>query len=118
MREWIDEDAELRWMEGCPRERMVRIEELDEDRIEEWTDRSRIDGRAAGAARTVAQYLGEMAMILDAEELGVSLACDTCDRVALDSQGVIQRIHGLMSQAPRSWVEGRLVRQMAERPRV
>jgi len=62
----------------------------------------------------VAQYLGTMATIADAEAMGVSLAWDTCDTVALDSQGVIQRIHGLKLRAPRSWIEERLARQMAE----
>jgi len=68
--------------------------------------------------RTVAQYLGMMATIADAEALGVSLAWGTCDTVAPDSQGVIQRVHGLKLRAPRSWVQERLVRQMVKRPRV
>ena len=37
--------------------------------------------------------------------------------VALDSQGAMQRIYNLMSQAPRSWIEETLARQMVERPR-
>jgi len=59
-----------------------------------------------------------MATIADAEALGVSLVWGTCDTVALDSQGVIQRIHGLKLRAPRSWIEERLAGRMAERPRV
>jgi len=117
LREWV-EDAELRWMSGCPRERTVGIEELEEDRVEEWTDRSGVDGRATGAARTEVQYLGSMATIADAEALGVAMAWETCDVVALDSLRVIQRMHNLVDQAPRSWVQERLARQVAERPRV
>ena len=45
---------------------------------------SRLNGRAAGATRTEAQYLGTMATVADAEALGVSLAWDRCDTVALD----------------------------------
>jgi len=92
--------------------------DLDVDRVEEWTDGSRVDERATGAARTVAQYLGTTAIIADAEALGISLAWDMCGTVAPDNQGVIQRIHGLALRAPRSWIEERLVRQMAKRPRV
>jgi len=56
--------------------------------VEEWTDGSRMNGRAA---RRVAW-----------------------DVVALDSQGAIQRIYNLMSQAPRSWIviEETLARQI------
>jgi len=97
---------------------MVKIEELDEDRVGEWTDGSKMNERAPGATRTMAQYLGTMATIADAEAMGVLLAWETCDAVALDSQGVIQRIHGPTLLAPRSWIEKWLSRQMAERPRV
>jgi len=69
LREWIEE---LRWMEGSLGARMVRVEELDKDRVEEWTDGSRIEGRSAAATRTEAQYLGTMATIADAEVLGSS----------------------------------------------
>jgi len=118
LREWVEADSELRWMEGCPKNRSVRVEDLEVDRVEEWSDGSRMEGRVAGATRTEAMYLGAMATTADAEALGVSLAWQTCDKVALDSQGVIQRIYGLTTQAPRSWIEERLARQMAERPRV
>ena len=118
LREWIEEDAELRWMEGSKAEpREVIICELDEGRVEQWADGSRMDGRAAAATRTKAEYLGMMATVTDAEELGVSLAWEDCDVVALDSKGAIQRIQGLIHKQPRSWIEERLVKQMAERPR-
>jgi len=80
-RPWAAVDEQL------PRERAVRIEELAEDRVEEWTDGSRVDGRATGAARTEAQYLGSMATVGDAEVLGVGMAWETSDTVALDSLG-------------------------------
>jgi len=117
LREWIEEDAELRWMGGVGGVRDVRVEELDIERVEEWTDGSYMDGRAAAATRTRATYLGSMATIADAESLGVSLAWEENDVVALDSKGVIQRIKGLEYQQPRSWIEERLATQMAERPR-
>jgi len=90
---------------------------LEEEQVEEWTDGSRIDGRAAAATRTKAEYLGTMATVADTEELGVSLAWEGCDVVALDSKGVVQRIQGLTHKQPRSWIEERLVAQMIERPR-
>jgi len=76
LREWVEEDAELRWMgERVIRgERTMRVVELDEGQVEEWSDGSRMDDRAAAATTTKAKYLGEMATIADAEELGVSLA--------------------------------------------
>jgi len=58
-----------------------------------------------------------MSTIADAEVLGVSLAWETNDVVALDSKGVIQRIQGLVQQKPRSCIEERLARQVNERPR-
>jgi len=66
--------AELRWVKGINGRRRVRVVELEEDKVEEWTDGSRMEGRAAAATRTSAQYLGTMATIADVEALGVSLA--------------------------------------------
>jgi len=109
--------AELWWVEGINGRRRVRVVELEEDKVEEWTDGSRMEGRAAAATRMSVQYLGAMATIADLEALGVSLAWERCDVVALDSKGVIQKIQGLEHQAPRSWIEERLASQMVERPR-
>ena len=52
----------------------------------------------------------------DAEEVGVLLAWENSDVVALDSQGVIQRITNLKYTPPRSWIEEGLVARMRERP--
>jgi len=116
--EWIEDDAELRWIEGAPSGRVVRIEELGESRVDEWSDGSRMEGGAATKTKTEAQYLGTMVTVADAEALGISLPWESGDVVVLDSQGVIQRVRGLMFQEPRSWIEERLVRQIAGRPRV
>jgi len=117
LREEVEEDAELRWMgeEGAgERKGKVKEEKLDEDRVEEWTDGSRMEG---GTATTEARYLGTMATVADAEELGVSMGWEKHDVVALDSKGVIQRILALRDQKPRSWIEEKLVKQMVERKR-
>jgi len=82
IREWVEEDAELRWMEGAPKgRRRVQVAELEEGKVEEWTDGSRMDGRAAAATTRTAEYLGEMATVADAEELGVSIAWEEHDVV-------------------------------------
>jgi len=46
------------------------------------------------------------------------MAWEKSNVVALDSQGVIQRIQNLQLREPRSWIEERCARQMAERSRV
>jgi len=119
LRAALEEDTELRWMGKVDgRVRMLEIADLDEERVEEWTDGSRMEGRAAGATRTEGLYLGEWATVADAEEVGVMLAWENHSVVALDSQGVIQRIQNLQYTRPRSWVEEQLVKQMQEKPRV
>lgn len=75
---------------GSTEGRRVRIEELDEGRVEEWTDRGRMEGRVAAATRSAALYLGTMARVADAETLGMSMAWGSCNIVALGSLGVIQ----------------------------
>jgi len=114
----IGEEVELRWMkEAGSGKRQIRIEELAEERVEEWSDGSRMEGRAAGASRREGLYLGEWATVADAEEVGVMLSWENSDVVALDSQGVIQRIANLQYNEPRSWIEEKLARQMQTRPR-
>jgi len=55
--------------------------------------------------------------VADAEEVGVLLAWENNNVVALDSQGVIQRISNLQYTQPRSWIEEGLLTRMRERPR-
>jgi len=45
--------------------------------VEEWSDESRLEGRTASGTRTQAMYLGTMATMADAEEVGVWEHCDT-----------------------------------------
>jgi len=114
----ITEGSELRWMEGVKSEDcQIQIEEPVEEEVEEWFDGSMIEGKAAGATRRKGLYLGEWATVADAEKAGVMLAWKENSVVALDSQGVIQRIGNLRYERPRSWIEEELVRQMCEKPR-
>jgi len=116
----LGDDTEYRWMEGGKQgEIQIEVRELAEAEVEEWTDGSRREGRAAGATRSRGKYLGEWATVTDAEELGVLLAWeDGNTTVALDSQGAIARIANLKYAHPRSWIEERLVGKMKEQPRV
>jgi len=45
-----------------------------------------------GATRTRGLFLGTTATVVDAEVVGVTLAWENVDRVALDSQGAVQLI--------------------------
>jgi len=57
-------DAEQRWMRrGDHGGGKVDIERLGRERVEEWSDGSRADGSAAGAARKKGMYLGEWATV-------------------------------------------------------
>jgi len=76
-----------------------------------------MDGTSSWRDANRRPILGTMATVADAEEMRVTMAWERCDVVALDSQGAIQRIYNLMPQAPRSWIEEILGRQMTERPR-
>jgi len=69
------------------------------------------------ATRTEGLYLSTLATVADAESAGVMLAWKEHSTVALDSQGVIQRIWDLQFNAPGSWIEEELVRQVREKPR-
>ena len=53
----------------------------------------------------------------DAEEVGVMLGWESSNIVALESQGVIQRIANLQYGEPKSWIEEKLVQQMQTGPR-
>ena len=115
----LEEDTELRWMRGSDTVKSIGIEvkEFNAQEVEEWSDGSRMDGGAAGATTKAGRYLGEWAMVADAEEMGVLLAWENSDVVALDSQGVIQRVCNLRYARPRSWIEEELVAKMQEHPR-
>ena len=118
LREAIEHDTELRWRQGGSKADVkIKICELREHEVEEWSDGCRMDGKAAAATEKRGMYLGEWATVADAEELGVLLAWEESDVVALDSQGVIQRIDSLRYAQPRSWIEERLVAKMQERPK-
>jgi len=70
-----DEDTEWRWMKGAREGKgNVSIRELDQAAVEEWTDGSRIDDRAAETTRTKSLYLRTLLTVADAEEVGVMLA--------------------------------------------
>jgi len=62
-------------------------------------------------------YLGEWASVADDEEAGVILAWEGYDRVALGSQGVMQRVWNLQHAQKRSWIEEVLVEQMRRCPK-
>lgn len=71
LREVLEDGVELRWMKGITMEKgVLKVEQLDEGRVEEWSDGSRSGGRAAGATRERSLYLGEWATVADAEEVG------------------------------------------------
>jgi len=75
-------------MRGEPQaSREVKVEELDAEAVEEWTDGSRMEGRAAGTTRKTGLYLGIVATAADAEEVGVSIAWDYCDTVRWTAKG-------------------------------
>ena len=113
LRETVGEDTELRWMQGILQAEVnMEVRELAEQEVEEWSDGSRVEGKAAGATRGGGWYLGEWATVADAEEIGVLLAWENSDVVALDSQSVIQRIGNLRYTQPRSWIEEGLVNRM------
>jgi len=66
------EDTELRWMKGSKGEQgRVEIEELRQEKVEEWADGSRSNERAARASRTRETYLGTVAAVADVESVGV-----------------------------------------------
>ena len=85
------------------------VRDLKLEEVEEYSDGSRLDGAAAAATSKRAEYLGMHATVTDAEMVGVLLALeDGSRRVALDSQGAIQRLEQLYTQPARSWIEAQL----------
>ena len=110
LRETLRDDTVLRWMQGTGSQEpgTVEVGELKGEEVKEWTEGGRNRERVAGATRTRGMYLSTMATVANAEAVGVMLAWEECDRVALDSQGVIQRIWSLQYISPRSWTEAAL----------
>ena len=86
VREWVEEDAEFRWVEGVRAKRRVQVQDLEADRVEEWADGSRIESRAAAATTTSAKYLGAMATVADAEAMGIAMAWEEKDVVGAGSR--------------------------------
>jgi len=116
LREIGDEDTEWRWLPGgVVGQARVEIKQLRPEDVEEWTDGSRSEERAAGSTQTRGLYLGSLATVAAA---GVVLAWEDWDKVALDSQGVIQRIWNLQYHAPCPWIGEALKAQMIAWPRV
>ena len=54
----------------------VKIQERQEELVEEYSDGSRKDGAAAGATTKEAEYLGRCATVMDEELLGISLSLE------------------------------------------
>jgi len=70
LKQELGEETLLRWMSGVRVGAEVRVEELDADSAKEWTDGSRIDGRATRVTRRrKGVYLGTMVAAADAEEI-------------------------------------------------
>lgn len=73
-----------------------------------YTDGSRIEGVTGVAPAEGGMYLGELAMVTNAELLGIAMAWEEgYNTVASDSQVAIQRCTNLSSgaQKGRSWVD-------------
>ena len=100
---WIEQ--QVRMADRMP----FAIQDLDGDRVQEYSDGSRLDEAAAAATTKRAKYLGTYATVMDAEMTGVLLAIEDGDScVALDSQGAVQRLEQLYTQPARSWIEAQL----------
>ena len=83
----------------------------------EYSDGSRIDGAAAGATTTEAEYLGRYATVMDAEMLGIALSLEAHNfTVALDSQGAMTGVVQLYTESARSWIELSVQKAMSLSP--
>ena len=79
------------------------IRDLNLEEVEKYSDSSRLDGAEAAATSRRAEYLGMHATVTDAEMVAVLLVLENGSRrVALDSQGAIQRLEQLHTQPARS----------------
>ena len=104
---WIEKDIPLN------SQYEFKIAVYDEQKVEEYSDSSRIQEAAAAAMTTEAEYLGHHAIVTDAEILGVKIALAAAYNViALDSQSAILRMQQLFIEVPKSWVELELIEAM------
>ena len=89
-------NVQFKWMEEQVRMtdcKPFTVQDLDEERVREYSDGSRLDEAAAAATTKRAKYLGMHATVMDSEMAGVLLALeDGSSCIALDSQGAIQRL--------------------------
>ena len=94
---------------GMAERKSFTIQDLELNRVQEYSDGSRLEEAAAAATTKRAEYLGMHATVMDAEMLGVLIALeDGSSCIALDSQGAIQRLEQLYTQPARSWIEAQL----------
>ena len=94
---WLEED--LPWKSRHE----FRVTEYCEEEEKEYSDSSRLEQAAAAARTKEAEYLGQYAIVTDAEILGVKIALTAGHRViALDSQVAISRMQQLFTELPRS----------------
>ena len=85
------------------------IRDLELERVQEYSDGSRLEDAAAAAMTKRAEYLGMHSTVMDAEMLGVLIALeDGSSCIALDSQGAVQRLVQLYTQPARLWIEAQL----------
>ena len=102
-------NVQFKWMEEqvhMADRKPFKVQDLDLEKVQEFSDGSRLDEAAAAATTKRAKYLGLHATVMDSEMTGVLLALeDGSQCIALDSQGAIQRLEQLYTQPARSWIE-------------
>ena len=92
-------NVQFKWMEqqlSMVERKPFTVQDLEIERVQEYSDGSRLEEAAAAATTKRAEYLGRHATVTDAEMLGVLIALeDGASCIALDSQGAIQRLEQL-----------------------
>ena len=92
---------------------------LEVELVEEgctYTDGSRIDGRAAAAPITGAEYLGLFATVMDTDMLGAAMGWEMGTVAATDSQAAIGSIPNLQWERPKGCIAGRVENEVSRRP--
>ena len=110
LREHLEEEFMLRWVEGKG-EKIQELEILESAEVAvagTFTDGSRLEGRAAAATITRAEYLGRYATVMDAEMLAIAMGWELGDTVITDSQAAIGRVKNLQTEPPKGWIEERV----------